>query len=155
MTLAGGTFPSALPPPCTRGQTRRCQTSSAMVDRNTWHGRHQKTVLTLCPAPEYGAQEMQISSISFSPRKPTRTISSTPIHARSPQTTCPWARRSSSGWQDSPGGCQSMHGQLRRGKLEEMHAGARGTRRQRLLLRADASMKRYLPKSCALRCHLL
>lgn len=51
MALAGGTFPSALPPHCIRGQTWQCQKGSAMGDRNTLHGRHQKTALTQHPAP--------------------------------------------------------------------------------------------------------
>lgn len=44
MTLAGGTFRSALPLPHTRGQTWQCQKSSAVGDRTTWHGTHQETV---------------------------------------------------------------------------------------------------------------
>lgn len=44
MTLAGGTFQSALPLPHTRGQTWQCQKSSALGDRTTWHGTHQETV---------------------------------------------------------------------------------------------------------------
>lgn len=131
MTLAGGTFPSALPPPRTRGQTWRCQKSSAMVDRNTWHGRHEKTALTLCPAPEHGAEEMPRSSISSFP---------TQSHLDHLTDTCPchepaehpslFMSPAHPGGRTAPGGWWSTHGWLRRKKLEETHTGGRGTHMQ-------------------------
>ena len=68
MTLAGSTFPSALPLPCTRGQTWQCQKSSAPGDRNTWLGTHQRTMLTQRPAHKHGVEKMQRSSVSSSPQ---------------------------------------------------------------------------------------
>lgn len=70
MALAGGTFPSALPPHCMRGHAWQCQKSSAAGDRNTLHGRHQETALTQHPAPTQGAEKMQRSNISSDHAKP-------------------------------------------------------------------------------------
>lgn len=73
-----------------------------MGDRNTRHRRHQKTTLTLRPAPEHGAEKVQSSSLSPS----SHTNPPAPSHRHPPM---PRARGlpalghkpGSSGWRDS------------------------------------------------------